>query len=122
MPSHGLSPDTRLSVLLDAICSRNRYTQDPAPVVTELLATAGDRHDILTESVGTWVGYFEDDDTRTLCVALRELPDLEPWIAVGRERFAAPHHKTPGFPSARHEAPRPSRVCASARSSDTKTR
>ena len=97
MASRGLSPDVRLSVQLDAICSRNRYTRDPAPVVAELLATAGDRHDILTESVGIWVGYFEDDYTRILCAALRELPGLEPWIQIGWDRFRAPHHRTPGF-------------------------
>lgn len=96
MPSRGLSPDVRLSVHLDAICSRNRYTSNPMPVIDELLATAGDRRDILTESVGTWVGYFEDNHTRILCAALRELPHLEQWIALGRERFEAPHHSTPG--------------------------
>ena len=95
MASRGLSPDVRLSVHLDAICSRNRYTRDPEPVIAELLATAGHRQDILTESVGTWVGYFEDADTRILCAALRELPGLAPWIAVGRDRFSSPHHRTP---------------------------
>lgn len=95
MAARGLSPDVRLSVLLDAICSRNRYTTDPAPVVAELLATAGDRRDILTESVGTWVGYFEDDHTRTLCTALRELPGLEPWIALGEYRRSLPDPSTP---------------------------
>lgn len=95
MPSHGLSPDTRLSVHLDAICSRNRYTTAPTSVIAELIETAGDRRDILAESVGTWVGYFEDDHTKILCTALRELPDLEPWIALGQHRRARPHHSTP---------------------------
>lgn len=90
-----LTPDTRLSIHLDAICSRNRYTTDPAPVIAELRETAGDRVDVLTESVGTWVGFFEDDITRVLCDALRELPDLEPWIALGKERRARPDHRTP---------------------------
>ena len=49
-----------LSITLDAICSRNRYTTDSAPVIAELYATAGERLDILTESVGTWVGFFEE--------------------------------------------------------------
>jgi hypothetical protein len=97
MASRGLSPDVRLSVRLDAICSRNRYTTDPAPVIAELLATAGDRHHILTESVGTWVGYFEDDYTRILCTALRDLPGLEPWIAVGQERRSMPAPSTLGY-------------------------
>ena len=91
----GLSPDVALSVHLDAICSRNRYTADPAPVIDELRATAGDRTDILAESVGTWVGFFESRDTATLCAALRALPDLEPWIALGQHRAALPHHRTP---------------------------
>lgn len=94
-----LSRDTLLSVHLDAICSRNRYTRDPGPVITELRATAGNRHDLLTEAVGTWVGYFEDDYTRTLCAALRELPDLEPWIALGAHRRGMPDHSTPGATS-----------------------
>lgn len=95
MPSRGLSPETALTVTLDAICSRNRYTADPAPVIAELRTAAGDRVDLLTESVGTWVGFFEDDYTRTLCVALRELPGLEPWLELGRSRRAAADHTTP---------------------------
>jgi hypothetical protein len=95
MPSRGLSPDTMLSITLDAICSRNRYTKDPAPVIAELYATAGDRLDILTESVGIWVGFFEDDYLRTLCTALRELPGLEPWITEGARRRSQKDHSTP---------------------------
>lgn len=96
MPSRGLSPLVRLSVHLDAICSRNRYTRDPQPVIDELTTTAGPHTDVLAESVGTWIGYFEDDDTRTLCAALRTIPGVDEWIPVGRARFAAPHHRTPG--------------------------
>lgn len=95
MTPRGLSPDVMLSVTLDAICSRNRYTTDPAPVIAELYATAGERLDILTESVGTWVGYFEDSHTATLCTALREIPELEPWIAGGADRRAQPDHRAP---------------------------
>lgn len=107
-----LSPERLLSVHLDAICSRNRYTTDPAPVIAELYATAGDRLDILAEAVGTWVGYFEDDYIRTLCAALRELPDLEPWIRVGQERRSIPDHRTPPaleggrWPQEREKPPR----------------
>lgn len=50
-----LSPEKMLTVTLDAICSRNRYTESPAAVVAELYAAAGDRVDLLQESVGTWV-------------------------------------------------------------------
>lgn len=95
--SRGLHPDVALSVRLDAICARNQYTKDPSPVVAELRATAGDRTDILTEAVGTWVGFFEDDYTRTLTTALRALPGLEPWIALGQRRRATPTHDTRGF-------------------------
>jgi len=85
----------KLSVALDAICSRNRYTTDPAPVLAELRATAGERTDVLAEAVGTWVGYFEDEYTATLCTALRALPDLEPWIALGQHRRSLPDPSTP---------------------------
>lgn len=97
MPSRGLHPDALLTVHLDAICSRNRYTNDPAPVIAELLETAGDRHDILTQAVGTWVGYFENDYIRILTTALRELPDLEPWIALGQHRRSMPDPSTRGY-------------------------
>lgn len=85
----------KLSVTLDAICSRNRYTTDTEPVLAELRATAGDRLDVLAEAVGTWVGYFEDDYTATLCTALRTLPDLDPWLALGAFRRSQPPHSTP---------------------------
>lgn len=97
MASRGLSPEARLTVHLDAICSRNRYTKDPAPVLAELIATAGERTDLLTEAVGTWVGYFEDDYIRILCDALRELPGLEPWIALGQYRRSLPDPSTPAL-------------------------
>lgn len=97
MPSRGLHPDALLTVHLDAICSRNRYTKDPAPVIAELIETAGDRQDILAEAVGTWLGYFEDDYTRTLCTALRELPNLERWIVLGQHRRSMPDPSTRGY-------------------------
>lgn len=85
----------KLSVELDAICSRNRYTSDPEPVLAELRAAAGVRTDVLAESVGTWGGFFEDDYTTLLCAALRTLPGVEPWIAVGSDRRNQPAHGTP---------------------------
>lgn len=94
--SRGLSRDTKLSVLLDAICSRNRYTTDPGPVLVELYAAASDRTDVLIESAGTWVGCFEDDNIGILCAALRqELPGLEPWIELGQWRRHHLGHRTP---------------------------
>ncbi|WP_336642039.1 hypothetical protein [Microbacterium sp. USHLN272] len=95
MPSAGLSPTVKLSVTLDAICSRNRYTSDPRPVLDELRATAGDRGDVLAEAVGTWLGFFEDEHTATLCAALRTLPGLEQWIALGQFRRSLPDPSTP---------------------------
>lgn len=90
-----LSPDVLLSIELGAICSRNRYTTNPAPVVGELLAAAGDRVEILQQSVGSWIGYYEDAYTATLAAALRELPGIEPWIAEGKYRRSVPDHRTP---------------------------
>lgn len=90
-----LSPDTLLSIHLGAIMSRNRYAKNPAPVIAELVQVAGSNARILAESVGSWVGFYEDDYTRTLCVALRELPDLEPWIAQGAHRRGLKDHSTP---------------------------
>lgn len=95
MPTRGLSPTAKLSIALDAICSRNRYTTDPAPVIAELRATAGDRDDVLAEAVGTWVGYFEDEYIAVLCAKLRTLPGLEPWIALGQHRRSMPDPHTP---------------------------
>lgn len=85
-----------MSVMVDAICSRNRYTNDPQPVIDELRELTGDRVDILTESVGTWVGFFEDEQTQTLCTGLRALPGLEPWIVLGQSRRGR-GHSTQGF-------------------------
>lgn len=95
MQTRGLSPATKLSVELDAICSRNRYTTDTAPVLDELKAAAGERTDVLAEAAGTWVGYFEGEYTATLCAALKTLPDLEPWIALGQHRRSLPDPSTP---------------------------
>ncbi|MBT2474240.1 hypothetical protein J7E68_06520 [Microbacterium sp. ISL-103] len=90
-----LSPNTLLSIELGAICSRNRYTKDPAPVVEQLLMTAGDRIEVLQEAVGSWIGFYEDEYTIILATALRELPGLDPWIAQGAYRRSIPDHRTP---------------------------
>lgn len=90
-----MHPDTKLSIAIDATSSRNEFVSDAAPVVAELIELAGERIDVLTESVGIWVGYFEADHNRVLCDALRELPGLEPWIAVGKHRRGIPVHRTP---------------------------
>ncbi len=99
MPSHPLDRDTRLSVALAAIISRNRYTDDPAAVVRELRETAGDRTDILAEEIGQWIGFYGEDPilaehVAPLTAALRQMTDLdlEPHIIVGRRRRSAPHN------------------------------
>lgn len=99
-----LSPDTLLSIHLGTIMSRNRYTSDPAPVIAELISTAGDRVEVLQEAVGSWVGFYEDEYTITLTTALRGLPGLEPWIAEGAYRRSLPDHRTPE-PSYRNVTP-----------------
>lgn len=75
--------------------SRNRYTTNPAPVIAQLISTAGDRISVLQEAAGTWVGFYEDEYTRVLCDALREIPGVGPWIRVGVERRSIPDHRTP---------------------------
>lgn len=96
MPSRGLHPDTMLSISISCVMSRNQYAADPAPVIDELYATAGDRIDLLEREIGQWIGYYEDDYTRALTAALRALPfDMEEWIALGLKRRSTPDHRTP---------------------------
>ncbi|UGS28356.1 hypothetical protein K8F61_09465 [Microbacterium resistens] len=87
MNDRTLSPDTRLGIKVSAIMSRNKYTDDPGPVIDELYQVAGDRPDILADEIGLWVGFYEDEDTRTLAAALCALPlDLADGIALGQQR------------------------------------
>lgn len=96
MPSGPLHPDVALSIRLSAIMSRHRYTHDPGPVIDELYATAGDRLDLLAAEVGGWIGYYEDEHTRTLIRALRALPlDMVDAIKAGQERRSEGSHTTP---------------------------
>lgn len=67
MPLH---PDVALSVRLDAICSRSRYTADPGRVIDEIARLTVDREGVRDETVGAWVGFFRDEYTATLCDAL----------------------------------------------------
>jgi len=90
-----LAPDTLLSIDLGAIMSRARYTKNPAPVVSELVETAGDHVSVVPEAASKRVGFYEDEYTRVLCDALREIPGVGPWIRVGVERRAVPDHRTP---------------------------
>lgn len=105
MPSHGLTPDVALCINIGCVMSRNRYARDPDPVIAELHATAGDRTDLLTQEVGLWIGFYEDEYTRPLTSALREMPlELDAWIAAGAQRRLVGTHSTRGFvsPAAGH--------------------
>ncbi|WP_153001329.1 hypothetical protein [Microbacterium testaceum] len=93
-----LHPDVRLGITLGAICGRNRYTTNPAPVITELLETAGPRTDILAMEAGRWAGYYDDEHTTVLVAAIvAGIPGAAAWTADGRSRRSAPPHGTTGF-------------------------
>jgi hypothetical protein len=96
-----LEPDTRLDVELSAICARNQYTRDPAPVIAELTAAARGCDDILAQTAGIWAGYFDSPETHPLAAALREIPGAEPWATEGRRRRGILSHGAP--------TPRPAR-------------
>jgi|GEM_PF-1007780 hypothetical protein len=101
-----LHPDTMLGIHLAAICSRNRYTTDPGPVIAELLETAGGRGDILAMEAGRWAGYYDDEHTKTLVAAIvASIPGAVAWTADGVHKRDAPPHGTTGFGPA--EIPRP---------------
>lgn len=96
MPSRGLHPDVDLRIAISCVMSRNCYTSDPAPVIAELYETADERHDLLAAEVGCWIGFYENDYTRTLAAALRALPlELDEHIALGTRRRQAGTHTTP---------------------------
>ncbi len=86
MPRPGLSPDVALDIELSATCSRNRYTHDPGPVITELRSIAGRRTDILARVAGSFAGYYDSPDTHVLCAALvAEIDGAEGWVPHGRD-------------------------------------
>lgn len=90
-----LDQDTMLDVTLSAICARNQYTRDVAPVIAELTAAARGRGDVLARAAGIWAGYFDAAETRTLATALRGIPGAEQWVAEGRRRRGIPRHSAP---------------------------
>ncbi|MFD4957885.1 hypothetical protein [Microbacterium sp. NPDC058389] len=91
-----LSKPTLLSIELDSICSRNRYTADPASVIAELRAAAGNRIDVLAQATGIFAGYHDDQYTRTLTEALQaEIDGIGRWVQVGQERRGRDGHATP---------------------------
>lgn len=95
MPRSGLDPDTALDVRLSAICGRNQYTKDPAPVIDELHQAAGDRLDILARVAGRWAGFYDSPHTAPLCSALLLIPGALEWVALGRARRDAGSHSAP---------------------------
>lgn len=96
--SRPLNPDVLLGVHLSAICSRNRYTQDPAPVIAELLRVAGNHSGVLAFEAGRWAGYYDDEHTAVLVAAIVEgIPGAAEWTHEGRARRSAPPHGTGGF-------------------------
>lgn len=90
-----LDPDAMLDVTLSAICARNQYTRDAAPVIAELTAAARGRHDVLARAAGIWAGYFDSPETRCLATALRQITDAETWVTEGRRRRGIPRHGAP---------------------------
>ncbi len=90
-----LEAEAQLDVRLSAICGRNQYTRDPAPVIDELLAAAQGRTEVLARTAGIWVGYFESRETAALSEALRRLPGAEAWVSEGRRRRSIPRHGAP---------------------------
>lgn len=95
-----LKPDVALGIALSAIMCRDKFTQDPGPVIDELRAEAGGRSDLLAAEVGKWIGYYGGEHTATLAEALRaefaEL-DLAPRITLGLDPRNAPPHGTHDF-------------------------
>ena len=60
-------------------------------VITELRDTAAGRDDLLAEAAGLWVGFREHDPwSQPLIHALLNLPGVDPWVQVGRERASHP--------------------------------
>lgn len=92
-----MHPDTALSVRIDAICARHQHEPDAAAAIADLRAAAGDRADILHETVGECVGYFDEGRRHEYCVQLLDaFPDARPFVEVGRRRRGHVHGTT-GF-------------------------
>lgn len=76
--------------------TRNMRTDDPQPVVAELLALAGEDQQLLAEAAGLFVGYYRDGYSEPLCAALEaQIDGLAPWIELGQERRARGVHGGP---------------------------
>lgn len=96
MPSRRLSARVALDVALSAVCTRNMLTRDPAPVIAELRALAGDDHELLAEVAGLCSGYYEGEHEKALCDALAsQIDGAAPWVQLGRQRRARGVHGGP---------------------------
>jgi len=82
-----------LDIELSAIMHREKFTRDPGPVIAALRERAGAATEQLNRSVGAWVGFYDTDDTRALCVGLLEaFPGARRYVSVGAEaRFRRVH-------------------------------
>lgn len=94
---HDGSPLTCFSASRPLRSVHGRYTKDPGPVIAELRQVAGSRLGILAMEAGSWSGFYEDENTRTLARALLDIPGATEWVAVGQERRQAGRHSTEGF-------------------------
>jgi hypothetical protein len=83
-------PDTLLSVQLGALIGRDKYSSDAQLIdakIGQLRTLAGARTDLLDREVGTWVGYYDSPETRSLIVALlAAFPGAVAWLRSGKER------------------------------------
>lgn len=96
MPSRRLSVRTALDVQMSAVMTRNMRTDDPQPVVAELLALAAEDQQLIAEAAGVFVGYYRDGYSDPLCAAVEaQIDGLGPWIELGRERRARSVHGGP---------------------------
>lgn len=76
--------------------TRSLRTNNPAPVLDELRALAGDDHELLAEVCGLVVGYYRDEQSAALCALLEvEVDGMAPWIELGRQRRARGVHGAP---------------------------
>lgn len=96
-----LEPRTQLGVQLSAICGRHRYTAEPASVITELRAVAGQETDLLAEECGTWCGFYRDEHPQILADSIIEqIHGAADWTSVG-ERRRGLAHGTAGYATQR---------------------
>lgn len=87
-----LDPDVALSVRLDALCSRDRYTTDPGPVIDEIARLTVDQDRVRDETVGVWAAFFRDDYTYRLCDALLDaFPGARAYVHIGISRRGGIH-------------------------------